>query len=219
MNDEKMKEFLLNSFEQECNALDSIEVPEYQTSAKFQSKMNKILPKAYEIKRVTRKYAAACAMIFFALGVFASSTVYAASPTLRSFIISIFNEESKISVTEPEKYPDYILTCYMPTLIPDGFEEMKEISQTSSSYMTNFIKDGDLIFFAQYTKKIYNQVDMGSDDIEYYTAENGQEYIIVKIDDGYNVVWDNGDYVIQVFSTLSKEETLEICFSVEPVQK
>ncbi|MBO5383452.1 MAG: DUF4367 domain-containing protein, partial [Ruminococcus sp.] len=71
----------------------------------------------------------------------------------------------------------------------------------------------------QYTKKIYNQVDMGSDDIEYYTAENGQEYIIVKIDDGYNVVWDNGDYVIQVFSTLSKEETLEICFSVEPVQK
>lgn len=219
MDDEKMKKILLNSFEQECNALDSIDVPEYQTSGKFQSKMNKILPKAYEVKRVTRKYAAACAMIFFALGVFASSTVYAASPTLRSFIISIFDGEKRISATDAEKYPDYILTRYMPTLIPDGFEEMKEISQTSSSYMTNYIKDGDLIFFAQYTKKIYNQVDIGSDDIEYYTDENGQEYIIGKIDEGYNVVWDNGDYVLHVFSTLSKEEILEICLSVEPISE
>lgn len=219
MDDERMKKILLNSFEQECNALDSIDVPEYQTSEKFQSKMHKILPKSHKVKKVTRKFAAACAMLFFALGVFASSTVYAASPTLRSFIISIFDGEERFSSTDAEKYPDYILTRYMPTLIPDGFEEMKEMSQTSSSYMTNYIKDGDWIFFAQYTKKVYNQVDIGSDDIEYYTDENGQEYIIVKIDEGYNVVWDNGDYVIQIFSTLSKEETIEICLSVEPVHE
>ncbi|NLD45681.1 MAG: DUF4367 domain-containing protein [Clostridiaceae bacterium] len=219
MNDERMKKALLNSFEQECDMIDRMEVPEYQTSEKFQSKMNKILQKSHKVKKVTGRFAAACAMIFFVLGTLASFTTYAASPALRSFIISIFDGESKISITDNEKSPEYIFTRYLPTSIPEGYEAREIPSVTNNSLMVSYVKEENQIFFGQYIKSIYKQVDMGMEKFEYYTDESGQEYVITGYDKEYTVIWDNGDYVLHIFSTLSKEETIEICLSVKPINE
>lgn len=219
MNDERMKKNLLNLFEQECNAIDSIDVPEYQTSEKFQSKMNKILQKSGKVKRVTRKFATACAMLFFALGTLASFTAYAASPALRSFVISVFDGEPKISVTDDEKSPEYISTRYLPTSIPEGYEAIEIPSGTNNSLMVTYVKEENQIFFGQYVKSIYNKVDVGTDDVEYFVDEKGQEYVIAQIDKSYVVMWDNGSYVLHIFSTLSKEETIDICLSVKLIDE
>lgn len=219
MNDERLKKALLNLFEQECDMIDRIDVPEYQTSARFKSKMNKIIKKTYKFKRVTRQFAVACAMFFFVLGTLASFTAYAASPALRSFIISVFDGEPQISVSDNEKSPEYIFTRYLPASIPEGYEAIEIPSGTNGSLMVTYVKGENQIFFGQYIKSIYEQVDVGTEKVEYYTDESGQEYLIAEYDKGYAVMWDNGDYVLHIFSTLSKEETIKICLSVKPIDE
>lgn len=219
MNDE-IKNDILKSFNRECDYISQIDAPEYQTSAKFQSDIGKILNKG--AKRLTRKFVAVCSAVFFALGAIASFTAYAASPELRSFIISIFGEDKKISVSDDDNSPKYISTYYLPTAIPEGYRKETIIGEsaflnTANTLAVLYINGENQIYFGQYVKSIYNDVDFSTDKTEYFTDENGQEYLIATIADEYVVLWDNGDYVLHIISNLSKEETIKICQSVEPV--
>lgn len=220
MNDDRIKNDILKSFKQECDYISQIDAPEYQTSAKFQAGISKILNKG--AKRLTRKFAAACSAVFFALGAIASFTVYAASPQLRSFIISIFGENKKISVSDDDSSPEYISTYYLPTAIPEGYRKETIIGRpvvpsTANTIAVIYRNGENHIYFGQYIKSIYNDVDWQADKIEYFTDETGQEYLIATMADDYVVLWDNGEYVLHIYCTLSKEETIEICKSVEPV--
>ncbi len=53
MNDDRIKNDILKSFKDECDYISRIDIPDYQTSAEFQTGMNKILSKAE--KKPTRK--------------------------------------------------------------------------------------------------------------------------------------------------------------------
>lgn len=53
MNDDRIKNDILKSFKDECDYISQIDVPDYQTSAEFQTGMSKILSKAE--KKPTRK--------------------------------------------------------------------------------------------------------------------------------------------------------------------
>lgn len=220
MNDDRIKNDILKSFKQECDYISQIDAPEYQTSAKFQSRISKISNK--NAKRITRKFAAACSAVFFALGAIASFTAYAASPQLRSFIISIFGENKKISVSDDDNSPEYISTYYLPTSIPEGYRKETIIGEhvflnTANTFAVLYINGENQIYFGQYIKSIYNDVDFSTDKTEYFTDENGQEYLIATIAGEYVILWDNGEYVLHIISDLSREETIKICQSVEPV--
>ena len=219
MND-RIKNDILKTFEQECDYIGQIDVPEYQTSAKFQSGISKISNK--NAKRITRKFAAVCSAVFFALGAIASFTAYAASPELRSFIISIFGEDKKISVSDDDNSPKYISTYYLPTAIPEGYRKETIIGEhvflnNANTFAVFYVNGENQIYFGQYVKSIYNDVELSTDKTEYFTDETGQEYLIAAMADEYIVLWDNGEYVLHINSTLSKEETIKICQSVEPV--
>ncbi len=54
MNDDRIKNDILKSFEQECDYISQIDISEYQTSAEFQAGMSKILSK-YEKKPIWNK--------------------------------------------------------------------------------------------------------------------------------------------------------------------
>ncbi len=217
---EEIKNDILKSFDRECNFIGQIDIPDYQTSAKFQSGINKILNK--DAKRLSRKFVAVCSAVFFALGTIASITAYAASSELRSFIISIFGEDKKISVNDYENSPRYISTYYLPTSIPEGYRKSTiiggpDVPNIASTFVVCYVNGENLLYFGQYIKSIYNDIKLSTDKTEYFTGESGQEYLIATMADGYVVLWDNGEYVLHVNSSLSKEETIKICQSVKPV--
>ena len=219
MNNEQFQSAIDIAFNQDCHKISEIDVPEYHPSEKFQNKMNKMLRKTHGVRHLTKGFAAVCISIIFVLGTTVGMTACAISPQLHSFIVGIFDNKQKISASSDIDAPEIIESHYLPTAIPDGYTTTEIPSMSMYSFMQSYSDGTNQIFFGQYAKSTYNNVDFAPSGSEYYTDENGQEYLVADFNGDWVVVWDNGDYILHIYSTLSREETLAICLSVKKVGK
>ena len=123
-----------------------------------------------------------------------------------------FKKESDHTVvftTDTGDAPETIVYVYSPTYLPDGFEaETIESYDLTSTHL--YRKGNDVIDITQQTKPDFS----GNYNTEGYEIErvdiNGHEGFKIDFINSRMYVWDNGDYIFDIYSTLPDEEILKI---------
>lgn len=195
--------------------LNSLSDDGYEYSEKHNCKIRKI------IKRQRRPYCTflsnalkygVCAAVSIIVFTGSIVTVSAFCEPLHDFIVNIFADNSKVTVSDTGNAPTEITELYEIGKLPDDFNFNYQITEKQiSTAMYN--SDQNYIYFGQYVKEIYKDIDF--DNSEFYIDESNQEYLISELKEGgLCIIWDNGDYVLHINSNLPKEEILEICKSV-----
>ena len=112
-------------------------------------------------------------------------------------------------------YPTSIEEIYEPTWIPEGFE-MVETYELKTLKQTKYENKNEFIYIRQHTKSTF----LGYADSQKYQVENLliNEYTIVywKNDNLHKIYWDNGDYIINIFGTITKDELIKLAESIKP---
>lgn len=195
--------------------LNSLSDDGYEYSEKYNRKIRKI------IKRQHRPYCTflsnalkygVCAVVSIIVFTGSIITISAFCEPLHDFIVNIFSDNLKVTVSDIGNAPTEITEYYEIGNLPEGFDLIFQVSErqlASKSYSNNT----NYIYFGQYAKEFYKDVDF--ENTEFLLDENNQEYLISELEEGgFCVIWDNGDYVLHINSNLPKEEILEICKSV-----
>lgn len=195
--------------------LDSLSDDGYEYSEKYDRKIKKIIKakrKPHSIFMSNALKYGVCAAASIIVLTASVITVSAFREPIHDFIVNIFSDNLKVTASDVGNAPTEITEHYEIGSIPEGFELVFQTSErelASTSYRNN----DDYIYFGQYTKNSYKDIDFES--YEFYLDENKQEYIISEFKEGeLCVIWDNGDYILHINSNLTREEILELCKSV-----
>lgn len=138
--------------------------------------------------------------------------------SVASFIVNVYE---KFSEVRPEEETS------APTTIEDVYEITYDLSDYTVDYEKNneysrnisYINNDISIDFRQCTKKMYN-VKLNTEGAEISTVNIG-EYEAMYYRDNHNydnVIWDNGDYIMQLSSNIGKDELINIAKSVKKVE-
>ncbi|MBR6627253.1 MAG: DUF4367 domain-containing protein [Lachnospiraceae bacterium] len=195
--------------------LNSLSDDDYEYSEKYNRKIRKIVKSQrkphYKFLSNVLKYGV-CAVV--SIIVFSGSiiTVSAFCKPLHDFIVNIFSDNLKVTVSDIGNAPTEIIEHYEIGNLPEGFDVIFQVSERQLA-STSYSNSTNYIYFGQYAKEFYKDIDF--DNSEFYLDENNQEYLISELNvGGLGVIWDNGDYVLHINSDLPREELLEICKSV-----
>ena len=93
--------------------------------------------------------------------------------------------------------------------IPVGFV-LEENSGSELVHTVEYTKEDDFIKIRQFVKKSYNAT-YNTEGYDYEEINEGRiKGFYIRWEDYGALVWDNGDYVLEILSTLTKEETIEL---------
>lgn len=133
----------------------------------------------------------------------------------RDFHGTVHHEYTRLNAKNLENAPSTIEYTYTLNSVPDGFELIETNSSSTSVYafyensLTN-----QTIVFCQWVKSHYTPYI----NTEHYILEeiefNGSIGLYVDFSkETYNsslLIWDNGDYIIEISADLDKEATIEL---------
>ena len=208
------------------------DIPTFKTSKKHDREMQRIF-KRYErntrrlrpqaeirVRTVRRRIIVALLVII--LAVFTGFT--AAYFISRSFQGEIHKDNTELFPIDMENGPTVIEEKYYLSELPDGYE--KDESDSTPYY--EFIRyenkrTRQTITFKQWTKTNFNSM--------HYNTETG-EMVEVEINERYGVfldlsnteqnrallIWDNGDYIIEISGKLSKEDMIDLAKSAKIIE-
>lgn len=144
-------------------------------------------------------------------------------PTVTEEIIT---DEIVVDAVDPENAPQTLEAIYAPTAIPEGYnliedtldgeENVWSVCEPENGFCFAHYdneENGDLLYFAQYTKACYQDVDsFGECDISAYTDSEGREFLVANWDTSYKaVLYDNGEYILHCNSgALTVDEIINI---------
>ena len=106
------------------------------------------------------------------------------------------------------------IQLHLPAYLTDGFR-VKDHTTGELTATNEYVNGDDFIYIAQYTKPDY-LANYNTEGYEIEKAEiNGHEGFIVDFIVSRVFVWDNGDYIIEINSTLPSDEILKIAGGME----
>lgn len=195
---------LLNSYSVCPEAKDHI------FSEDFERKIDKALTaKSRNVKKLKLSWKMALIMIVVFLSGFC---IGAARVPLHELIIRLFGGNAEIAVEDSYSNNKIGMdTIYELYDLPNGFEmENKYITPTASEH---WYRNGErCIALIQYKSIVYKDVFLGDDvQHEYFSDENGQEYICIQDNENTSIVWKKGEYVFLLFGDLDKYELIDLC--------
>lgn len=215
-------EFILalgKSLQKDYRELIQSDIPQYEVSDKFKKKMEKLIKyqrKPYFRLTCTAGRRAACIIVAVIVLSVSSLSVDAVYNTIYNFIVKTFSDHDEISYNnDSDSYPETIEDEYVISNIPEGFE-LTDHDLTEKSVYSSYLNEDKCIVLEQCTKDFFSyNYDNEYSMTENYTDENGQEYII-RITDSTDitVLWDNGEYIFQIYSNLDKDSVLDLCKNV-----
>jgi hypothetical protein len=113
-----------------------------------------------------------------------------------------------------ENAPTSVEYVYVIEPLPDGYIESTRTKGMLFCDIT-YQKDKDILKLSQYAKKDY----MCSYNTEEYDIEKidvaGHDGFIIEFKDDTVLVWDNGDYILELYGTLDKNELLDLAKSTK----
>ena len=189
-------------------------------SKKFERKMDKLIRrrnKPYFNLICTGGRRAACIAAVVIILSASSLSVEAVREAVHDFFMSIFEDHTAVSVnSDTEKdYPATIEEEYAISNLPDGFE-LSDYNRDSGTIFAAYFYGDKYIFFDQFVHDSYLvNFDNEHSELEYYTDESGQEYLIQSTNHDFCISWDNGEYIFKITSNLNKKDTLSLCKSTK----
>lgn len=219
--------YLENEFENDCKMLSELDIPQYDVSAAFKKKMERLIKrqaKPYFQLVCTAGRRAAC--IIAALIILSASSLgvkavrQAVYKSIHSFNTKSFSDHVKIRINKEAKKnsPKTIETEYVISDIPEGFE-LTDYDKTDTYVLSWYFNGDSYILFHQDVKISYKSNYDNEQSVMYtYTDTDGQEYIIheTKVNSDFAFIWDNGEYIFTIDSNLDKNEILNLCRSIKP---
>lgn len=184
---------------------------------------------AYEVSkphyriRFTKRMALVLLTILFLAIIAGCVAAYFISHNFRG---QVYNDHTELFLVNTENCPTTIEEKYYLPCLPDGFEVLQEDSTLCIeyiSYINNETKQ--TLAFCQTVKKVYN----GS---THYDTER-QDLEEIKINGHYGlsldyssrgvkyavIVWDTGDYILELFSEFTKNELADLAKSAKVCEK
>lgn len=210
-------------FESELNEfLAGVDLDQPHTfSDKFNRKMDKLIKrreKSYYTLISTAGRRVACIILIIVMLSASSLTVKAVRDAVYDFIMRIFGDHTEVIVESDisNDYPKTIEDEYYISELPEGFE-LTEENKSKYKYFALYSNGQNYIMFYQYTMLFYiNNYDYENTQFKKYNYSNN-EYLInyTKVDDSYIFIWNDGYYVFEVYSNLTKNELIEMCKSTK----
>ena len=208
-------------------------VPEYETymqniadkhefSPKFEKKIKKLISRRnkpyYKIINTAGKRTACVAVIVLVSSSVTIMNVEALRNAFSDFFISIYEKFSTVQPIEDDSAPETLEEIYAITYNLNDFEIIYE-ELNEYRHDIDYGKDNIVIYFSQYTKEMYDS-NVNTEDAEILTIDiNGHEAIyFIDNHNYYNLIWDNGDYIISLSSNINKNTLIEMAKSVQKVE-
>lgn len=222
MSDNKLKNALFDALAPEYEQKLYAQTSEHSFSPEFEKKMEKLVKhRSKPYYKLINSFGKRVACVTATLLIASSVTILSVDAFRESFanlIVNVYEKFSAVSSEEPTNSPDTIEDIYEITYdLSDYTVDYKEYTKYSRniSYINNDIS----IDFRQCTKKMYN-VKLNTEGAEISTVNIG-EYEAMYYRDNHNydnVIWDNGDYIMQLSSNIGKDELINIAKSVKKVE-
>ncbi|MCM1530189.1 MAG: hypothetical protein NC093_09375 [Alistipes sp.] len=156
---------------------------EFEFSEKFERKMDKLIKrrnKPYFNLICTTGRRAVCIAVTIIILSASSLSVKAVREAIHDFIVSIFGNHTTVSVNNNSgmDYPTVIEEEYEIFNLPSGFE-LADYNRDNGTLFAAYFNEDQYIFFEQIVHYVYTEnLDNEHSEIEYYTDESGQEYLI-----------------------------------------
>ena len=197
---------------------------EHTFSPGFEKQMNKLIKSRrkpyYSIVNTVGKRVAVVILAFVMVSFTTVMSVDALRKPFFSFITNMFSTHSEIKSDsdDSKEYPKAIESKYGITKGIDGYEVIHE-EQYDNNRTLDYSKDNIVVSFEQRVV----------DDFDIYANTEGATIEHIDINDHdamgwldnnnyYNLIWNNGEYVIVISSNIGKSELIEIAKSVQKVE-
>ena len=145
----------------------------------------------------------------------------------KDLFVNIFSDHSHVVAnTAPEvgessltiTYPEKIESKYEITYDLSGYEKTV-YSDDEISTIIEYVKGDAIIDYTQYVVSQYD-VFLNTEDAEIEHIDiNGHDAMFFMDNNGYySIIWNNGEYIIQISANLNKDEFIDISKSVQKVE-
>ena len=197
---------------------------EHEFSPRFEKRMQKLIRRRkkpyFKMINTVGKRVAVFAVTFLIISMTTVMSVKALREPFLDFIMSIFTTHSTVStVSETDKdYPAAINDKYTITYDLSGFEEVYS-NENSIRIRLDYKNNNIMIMFSQIVISEY-QAYINTEGVEVEHIDiNGYDAIGFEDNNGYyNLIWNNGEYIINLGSNIGKDVLIEIAKSVQKVE-
>lgn len=188
---------------------------DYIFSDKYKRKINKLIKRREKlyfklICTTGRRIVCTAAAVIIILA--SALSVEAVREAIHDFLMNIFNGHTTVSVSGTiEDYPTIIEEEYEIASLPEGFE-LADYYVDETSVVAMYLNNDKYILFEQTVYYDFTgNFDNNNAEFEYYTDTSGQEYLIYNTGNTFNIMFDNGKYVIRIESNLYKDDIIDLC--------
>ena len=213
--------------------------PTFETSQEFEEKMQKLIKRAskpyykFTSKGFKRTFVIIAAVLVLMLSAFSASAVRDSASDFfgRVFLGNKTSQKDKnknknevkvkptskpISTEKSTQAKETIKIIYELGYVPDGFE-LYSYGNTGYESKTEYVRDEDKIIFTQFSKGSY--VKTVDDETVFketeYIGEQKYRIYTCTYSSEITVVWNNGEYVFSMYSTLPKDEVMTLCENIK----
>ena len=196
---------------------------DHEFSPKFQKHMDKLIRRRrkpyYRFINTAGKRVAVIALAFLTISFTTVMSVEALRTPFLDFIMSIFSDHSEVrGIDDSGDYPEKIESHYEITYdLSEYTIERNEL--TEQEHILFYRKADKMICYYQITvaeyRKKYNTENAEIEHIDI----NGHDAIGFLDNNGYyTLVWNNGEYIINIGSNIGKNALIEVAKSVQKVE-
>lgn len=230
MNDDILKDILFEVHRIECGIIDDL--PDYKPSLRHRLAMKRIFARfdrntrklreaeTPTAERRTRKLGVRQRVLIVMLIVILMALFAGCASTIFKFISehfqgTVYEDNTQLFAVNLENCPQTIEYQYVLTNVPEGFELIETIPSSTYIY-TCYLNDstGQIITLNQWVKSHfsthYNTEKGTFEEIEI----NGTAGLLIEFSNNgqinSTIIWDNGDYIIEISADLDKKSTLDL---------
>ncbi|MGN0182957.1 MAG: DUF4367 domain-containing protein [Candidatus Ornithomonoglobus sp.] len=164
-------------------------------------------------RRLTRKTVLAAIVIVFLAALAGCTAAYFVSQSFRG---DVHREYTRIFPINTENCPTTIEEKYYLSEVPEGFEVL-ETDSTSRIVYTSYINSstGETITLRQFVKTDFSPIHFNTEKCDFQEVDiNGHCALLLdysSVGEKFSgVIWDNGDYVIELCGNLYKNQIIDL---------
>lgn len=197
---------------------------DYEFSPRFQKRMDKLIrcrrKPYYRFINTAGKRVAVIALAFLTISFTTVMSVEALRTPFLDFIMSIFSDHSEVrGIDDSGNYPETIENLYEIMYYMSDYHIIAS-DQTERHRIIDYQNDNSIIYFSQNTVNDYHMnYNTENAEIEHIDI-NGHDAIGFEDNNGYySLIWNNGEYIIDLSSDLGKNALIDIAKTVQKVEK